>query len=78
MSVVAHPGDKIEIEPYLFTYPKNKVEYGFIQSQEPGTIRLFSDDGETGKLELKDGKLTFTGDIDASAKAFVDAVNRML
>lgn len=40
-------------------------------------IKIFLYDEEVGRLDMKDGKMTFTGNVDQSAKIFFDRVVKL-
>ncbi len=65
-------GDK-----YLVT--ANPTSIGFGITNPPSQSIVFQDNvmGEVGRLTWEDGLMTFTGNADASAKMFFDAVCQM-
>jgi len=45
-----------------------------LRESEALFIRFYHENEEIGRMNIKDGKLTFTGDVDESARLFFDKV----
>ena len=50
----------------------NSIDSFLIQPEIPPCITFWERDEEIGRIEWKDGKFTFNGDMEASAQTFFD------
>lgn len=53
-------------------YREYKESIKFAQPAEPTTFAFYDYSKEVGRITIKDGRMSFTGEVDESAKVFFD------